>query len=338
MSETPLNEPQPGSDAIVEHEPQPRELPASPSPSAIRQIFLGPNGIRAGWRLLIFVVLLRFLIPGAQYLVDALMPRGARSNGGEITITPRLLVQGASLFLAVLLAAFLMSKIEGRPIRAYGLSGRGAFGRHFWFGALTGFVALTVLLLAIFALGDFSFGRVVLPPLDIARFGGLWGAMFLIVGFSEEYLIRGYPLFTLSTGIGFWPAAVLLSIVFAMLHYGNSHENWLGLFEIVPIAIFFCLTVRRTGSLWFAIGYHAAWDWGQSFFYGVPDSGNMAHGHLLNASFQGSAWITGAGAGPEGSALLLPLTVVMMWLFHRAYPASKYPDPEMVRQWRRLPG
>jgi hypothetical protein len=57
---------------------------------------------------------------------------------------------------------------------------------------------------------------------------------------------------------------------------------------------------------------------------------------LLNGSLNGPTWITGGSAGPEGSMLLLPLMVLVFWLFHLAYRKSNYPDPELVRRsrWR----
>jgi membrane protease YdiL (CAAX protease family) len=336
VSETPPDEARPGSEAFDKREDR---LPPSPpphSPTIIEKIFIGPNGIRAGWRLLIFVVLLLCLIPVARFVGHLLTEGRPPSSPAELSADPINLVLGALIFLLVVAATFFMSKIEGRPMRAYGIPARGAFGRNFWVGALAGFLALTVLMLTICALGDFRFGGIALTAPDIARYGALWGISFLFTGFFEEYLFRGYPLFTLSTGIGFWPAAILLSLFFAFAHSSNTNENFLGLIEIVPIALFFCLTLRRTGSLWFAIGYHAAWDWGESFFYGIPDSGAMAKGHLLNGSLNGPTWITGGSAGPEGSMLLLPLMVLVFWLFHLAYRKSNYPDPELVRRsrWR----
>jgi uncharacterized protein len=331
VSETPPDEARPGFEAFDKHESRLSASPPPPSRSLIEKIFIGPNGIRAGWRLLIFVVLLLCLIPVARFVGHLLTSGRPPSNQDELTADPINLLLGALIFFLVVVAAFIMSKIEGRPMRAYGIPVRGAFGRNFWVGALAGFLALTALMLSIFALGDFRFGGIALTAPDIARYATLWGVSFLFTGFFEEYLFRGYPLFTLSTGIGFWPAAGLLSLFFAFAHSSNAHENLLGLAEIVPIAAFLCLTVRRTGSLWFAIGYHAAWDWGESFFYGIPDSGASARGHLLNGSLNGPIWITGGSAGPEGSLLLLPLMVLVIWLFHRAYRTSNYPDPELVK-------
>jgi membrane protease YdiL (CAAX protease family) len=94
----------------------------------------------------------------------------------------------------------------------------------------------------------------------------------------------------------------------------------------VLIGFFFCLTLRRTGDLWFAIGFHASWDWGESYLYSVPDSGGKAPGHLLHSSVQGPAWLTGGSAGPEGSVFLFLLLVVLWVFFDRIYPEAKYPS------------
>ncbi len=99
------------------------------------------------------------------------------------------------------------------------------------------------------------------------KFAAFWGVMFLGVGLFEEFLMRGYMQFTLARSMGFWPAAGVLSIVFGALHLNNPGEAWIGALAAGCIGFFFCLTLRRTGSLWFAVGFHAAWDWGESFFY-----------------------------------------------------------------------
>jgi len=74
-----------------------------------------------------------------------------------------------------------------------------------------------------------------------------------------------------------------------------------------------------------AIGFHTAWNWGQSFFYGVPDSGASVPGHLFDPTFSGPAWLTGGSVGPEGSwlcPLLLAVVSVVLaaWLRETRYP------------------
>jgi hypothetical protein len=58
----------------------------------------------------------------------------------------------------------------------------------------------------------------------------------------------------------FWPAAILLSLAFAGDHLVKPMENAPDILSLVLFGLFTCYTVRRTGSLWFAIGFHAAFD------------------------------------------------------------------------------
>jgi hypothetical protein len=227
-------------------------------------------------------------------------------------------------FVIVAIPAVVMGWIEKRPFGDYGLPRRGVFGKSFWVGMVWGIVAITALMLAIGGVGDFSLGRLALHGQRILKFAAFWGAFFLAVGFFEEFLLRGYTQFTLTQGIGFWPAALLLSTTFAALHFRNPGETWIGLLAVAVIGLFFCLTLRRTGTLWFAVGFHASWDWGESYLYSVPDSGVIAPGHLLHSSFHGSRWMTGGSVGPEGSLLLFVVIALTWVVFDRVYPEVKY--------------
>jgi hypothetical protein len=79
------------------------------------------------------------------------------------------------------------------------------------------------------------------------------------------------------------------------------------------------------------IGFHAAWDWGETFFYGVPDSGFPAKGHLFNPTFAGPVWLTGGSAGPEGSWLCIALLAILWIVFSLWLREKKYPNPVLIR-------
>jgi len=113
---------------------------------------------------------------------------------------------------------------------------------------------------------------------------------------------------------GFWQAAWVTSTLFGYIHTGNGGENWIGIFAAAFIGFVFCVSVRVTGSAWWAIGCHAAWDWAETFFYGTADSGLVAPGHYLAASVPANAnplWSGGAD-GPEGSVLVLGVILLML--------------------------
>jgi uncharacterized protein len=153
--------------------------------------------------------------------------------------------------------------------------------------------------------GHLSFDGNALSGTNAVRFGIEWMIGFLLVGVAEEMALRGYLQVVLARAIGFWPAAVLLSIGFGALHVPNSGEGLIGVIKAGLAGLVFCYSLWRTGSLFWAIGAHMSWDWGQSYFYGVPDSGGMVSRHLLVSHASGATWLSGGTVGPEGSVFAL---------------------------------
>jgi membrane protease YdiL (CAAX protease family) len=232
--------------------------------------------------------------------------------------------------IAAVIPALVLARVERRPWNVYGLPGKQAFRRLFWTGSLWGFAGISLLMFALYGLHAFVFGHIVLHAPRLARFAAFWAVMFLLVGLFEEFFLRGYVQFTLARGIGFWPAALVLSCGFGLIHLRNDGEQWRGILAAAVIGFFFCLTLRRTGNLWFAVGFHAAWDWGETFFYSVPDSGMVAPGHLLSSSLRGSPWLSGGTVGPEGSVLCFVVIAVLWIAFDRIYPEAVRVDHAMV--------
>jgi len=280
----------------------------------LRRVFVGDSGLRSGWSFALYLGMFALLVAVGNWWAGSL-------HFGELW--SQMFVELGGLAAAVI-PALVMGRMERRSWGTYGLPLREVFSKLFWAGAIWGFLAITMLLEILHGLHAFDFGHVVLSGKAVVKFGVFWGALFLLVGLFEEFLVRGYTQFTLARGMGFWPAAVLLSAAFGASHLKNPGEAWTGALAAGLIGLFFCHTLRRTGSLWFAVGFHAAWDWGESFFYSVPDSGAMSPGHLLSSSFHGSRWITGGPVGPEGS-LLCFFVIGVVWVgFARIYPDVKY--------------
>jgi uncharacterized protein len=236
----------------------------------------------------------------------------------------REMYQEVAMALGALLPAIVMGRFEGRSIGDYGLPPRQAFGNLFWEGAAWGLASITLLLVALRISHAFYFGQVVLHGVRVLRFAAFWAVFFVLVGIFEESLVRGYALVTLARAWGFWPAAAALSLVFGAIHMRNPGETWVGLLGVVAIGMFFCLTLYRTGSLWFAVGFHAFWDWGQTFLYSVPDSGTVEPGHLMRPAFRGNDWLTGGSVGPEASALCFLIVAGVGLAFARRYRDVKY--------------
>jgi uncharacterized protein len=292
--------------------------------STLKKVFWGPDGIRAGWRLLIYLPLTYAFFEATFSLLNHI-PLTARILSAHVrgVMTPPFsLVIDIPILLAFPLSALIMSKIERRSFGEYGLPLTGAFGKLFWQGVVWGLVTQSVVMVAIYALGGFSFGTFALSSFAVIKYGALWALGFLFVGLAEEFGWRGYAQFTLSTGIGFWPSAIVLSALFGAGYLDNLGESWPGILEVFVFALLCCFTLRRTGNLWFAVGMHAAWDFAEQFLYSVPNSGLRATETLLNSTVHGPRWLTGGAVGPEGSVFAFILMGLSFFLFGRLYPAK----------------
>lgn len=368
--------------ASVNPESQPPSFGLTPSPpSLLHRIFLGPQGLRAGWSatlfLLIFLPLGIGVSTGVRFVSRQILHRPEPSNSSVFTPGTAILSEGLTV-LVLLIAASIMARIEHRRVLDYNLRGPGRISR-FASGLVTGFAALSLLVGMLYFGGWIHFGPVALTGGQIFLYAALWAVGFLFVGLSEEGVCRCYLQFTLTRGINFWwalggqlimcasllpgkagqgaygvylcaalgvipcfilhkkattrsafwQAAWLISTFFGFIHTSNNGETWVGIFQAAAVGFIFCVSVYVTGSAWWAIGCHAAWDWAESYFYGTADSGYIAKGHLLTTAPSGPALLSGGTDGPEGSILgigaLLFLLLVLLVQYGRAKKATEAP-------------
>jgi len=272
-------------------------------------------------RLLIWVGI-SFILPGV--LVFALRLQ-VKPLDSVFSVQSELPLKALFAF-CVMLATWIVSRMEKRPLGDYGIPLRQIFGIRFWEGTLWGFAMLSAILLVLRVSGHFQIDSVALVGGAVFRYALGWGAVFIAVAVNEEFAFRGYWLFSFARRFRFWPAALFTSVIFGLAHLPNPGENALGILQVVVTGLLFCLMIRRTGSLWFALGFHAAWDWAETFYYGTPDSGLLGAGRYLNTSVQGPKWLTGGSAGPEGSVIAFFVLLLCALLVHMRFPKAVYPD------------
>lgn len=292
--------------------PSPQTDPRSPEIPAL----LSRSPVFVTLRLFIYIALAAGITIGVQWILAPFL------DGMRSPYAPRVLaVTEASSFAGVFFAGLAMSRLEGQPFGRYGLPLRGAFGKLFWQGALFGLVEISVVISVIAAFGSYHFGSLAIHGTELLRWAAMWTVMFIVVALYEELAFRGYTQFTLAQAAGFWPAAVLLSVAFGLVHITNRGESKLGIAGVMVTGLFWCLTLRRTGNLWFAVGMHASFDFGETFLFSVPDSGGIFPGHLSNATLAGPWWLTGGNTGPEASVCDFVVLLLFFYIFHRLYPA-----------------
>ncbi len=303
--------------------------PPNPPQSALRSIFIGPRGLRAGWKVLLFVLL---------FVAVTLLLRPLSRLHGKLN--PKLPVPPVTAFLsefpttlAVLIATAIMANwIDRKPWDYFGMPVRHAFRSKFWIGAAIGLGALALQLETMHVCGWFDYGTIQLHGAAIVTNGLIWALMFLCVGITEEGTLRGYVQRVTTDGLSrlpgswsFWTAALIFSVVFALGHTGNPGENKLGIVMVFIDGMLMCFSLWRTGDLWFAIGSHAAWDWGQTFLFGTPNSGFRGQHALMNPSFHGPTLLAGGTDGPEGSLLVLISELLIFVLVAIIYRRRKFP-------------
>jgi uncharacterized protein len=314
-------------------------LPPQPS-STLRKIFFGAEGLRAGWGILIFVVLMAALLKGVN-AIGHLMHLTPKTGAADTNVTPAFaLISECMPFLATLLVTWIMSKIERRPNSVYGLGGSRRLS-NFITGLAWGVTCLSLLVFTLWKAGLLIIDARLLFGSDVLRYGALWLLSFLMVGLLEEYLTRGYLQYTLTRGLagfykwalktrhsqalGFWTAAFTFSFLFGLGHGKNPGESPIGLLAAGLAGLVFCLSLWRTGSLWWAIGFHASWDWAQSFLYGVADSGLMVKFHLLATHPVGKPILSGGTTGPEGSIFVIAILFFVSLIILFTLPRTSQP-------------
>ena len=316
-------DPNPGTIEPQSSEPQ----PVVPAPAQNR-VFIGPNGLRAGWSLAIYCLIIAACLTVLHFAANAVhaylrhgKPPVHPPHIQVFAPGPRIL-QEVFLLLCALLAAWIMSRIEKRPFGEYGLGGNSRRLPQFLQGFCWGFAFISLLILCLYLGHYIVLTGFLLHGFSALKYALAWMVFFLLVGVFEEFFFRGYIQYTLARGIGFgavgfWMSAILWNFGFGFVHGNNPGESPIGLFQAGFIGLIFCLSLWYTRSLWWAIGAHATWDWGESYFYGTADSGMLVKGHLLGSHPQGALLLSGGATGPEGSAIgigVAMLIALVIWL------------------------
>lgn len=230
---------------------------------------------------------------------------------------------------------------ERLAISSFGFTSRHP-GRNLLGGTLAGLALLSALILLLHQQDLLVFrGQVLFGTAAEWRLGLRWSVLCGAAAFAEEAVLHGYLQYSLTRAFAsvlsrrasgnplataFWASALMLSIGFAVLQQwivGGSH---LVLLNAVLFSLLMAFSLWRTGAIWWAIGFHAAWDWAQSFLWGVPNAGTVAHNTWFLTDTAGSALRSGGAVGPNGSAYTagaLAAGVAILQMLHRS---RVYPD------------
>lgn len=231
------------------------------------------------------------------------------------------LVYEGIVFAAAMAGTLAAARIQRKRVADYGFAGARA-ARQLLAGSAWGLGSVVLLVAAIAALGGFTVAGLALRGTALAAYTLAWLAAFFLLGLAEEATFRATGMFALADSIGRWPAAAVTTLIFALLHYfGKPNESVADALSVGLLGLFLAFTVLRTGTIWWAVGFHALFDYAALFVFGAPNTGNNngqpISTKLLAGGFRGPEWLTGGTTGIEASWLIFPIIALLFLAFDR---------------------
>jgi membrane protease YdiL (CAAX protease family) len=206
-----------------------------------------------------------------------------------------------ALFVPSVVGMLFMSRfVDHVPVETFGVGLHARWSREL----LMGMAVAALLLLGLLG------GCAAVGSLDVRWTGStsIFGyilamaGVLLLAAANEELIFRGYPMQTLMKGIGAWPAVLVMSGLFGLMHLRNPNASAVGIINTVLAGIMLSAAYLKTRSLWFPFGIHVGWNIGLGLVLGFPLSG-IGLASLWTSRVAGHATMLGGSYGPEGGVL-----------------------------------
>ena len=279
----------------------------------ILTVFVVHGRVRPIWRAVIYFAIGTWALTPLSDRLYPLLQQTLRLRPGFSA--GNIALGEAQLFVVALVCTGILGSYERRRVDSYGLSLRRALGAHTWEGAACGVILAGAVASGMLVFGGMTIHGVATAGSAVWLSGLAWLGANICIGVAEEFWYRSYLLQTLWKGLGFWPGAIAVALIFAADHYFyKSGENIWDVITLVSLSLVASYSVLRAGTLWFAVGFHVAYDYMQIFIIGTPNGSRVPVGRLLDVTFQGPAWLTGGALGTEASFLMYPM-IALLWMY-----------------------
>ena len=306
--------------------------------SSLENIFLSPDEprLRAGWRLLLQTILLLFLGGCLSICLGiALLVADPSLIDRLASLPPEYLLLGVvAETIAVTVSVFLARRfLDKRSIESLGLN------LNIWtlLDILAG-IGITLLQMGLIYLIMSGFGWITFQgfawqfdPINVViRNTFLFLLIFILVGWNEELLCRGYQLQTIASGTNLFWGVILSSAIFGILHIFNPGANWASTLGIFLAGLFFAYAYVCTRQLWLPIGMHLGWNFFEGVVFGFPVSGLDIY-PLTRIEVHGPELWTGGAFGPEAGLIVIPALIVgasLVYLYSRVRVGQTQPGLE----------
>ena len=313
-----------------------QEITPNPRRNILSQIFISSNErrLRAGWRLLLQTGLLGLLLGclGVTFITLMIFGGVVAPDVQEFS-TPLLLVlqiiQGFAFIMSVYLARRFLDR---RSFESLGLKLSGQALLDIFTGIGITFVQMGSIFLLMLGLGWMSFDGFAWQKDSMTKVFSetfMFLIFFIITGFSEEILSRGYHLQTITSGLNLFWGIFLSSSIFGLLHFYNPDATWISTFGIFIAGLFFAFAYLCTRQLWLPIGLHIGWNFFEGVVFGFPVSGLDVY-PLARVDVTGPVLWTGGAFGPEAGLIVLPALILGALLIY-LYTLKRNDEGDHIR-------
>lgn len=299
----------------------------------LERIFLKDGRLRPVLRVLVYIA----AVLAAQIVLSLPVVIGYRFFFGPHTLgatPPAWLGELIGAIAVVATAIVLRFLLDRRSIASLGVTFRTRWLKLFAIGVLFGAGLQLVVFVVELALG-YEHVLEISASATVGRALLGWTALFLIAALAEEMPLRGYILQNLWEEFGYWPAAIVTSLFFALLHANNPNFGelpWLTVLNIAVDGMWACLAVLWTRSLWLAWGAHFAWNLFEGPVLGLPVSGIHTGAALVKQVVTGPPVATGDKFGPEAGVVVFVVQLIGIGALYALYRAGAFADLPDTRE------
>jgi len=297
----------------------------------MKNLFINPNSqtLRAGWRILMFVV---FFVPINLSLTFGVREiLGNLKDGGTLWVT--------MFGISATIAAYITRKyIDKESFISLGLRLDKMAVLDIFSGIIISAIIMTSIYFTMLLTGlieftgfswwtdssspDISFNLAVMPIILAV----LWE--LIVVAWWEELIFRGIIFQNMIKGMGLIWAVIISSILFGLVHAGNPDATLMSTLMIAIITPLLIYAYLKTGQLWLPIGFHLGWNFFQASVFGFASSGQTSP-TMITQNPIGPDWLSGGAFGAEGSVLIIPFTIASIYLIHWWVKGTRDPDQKV---------
>jgi len=293
----------------------------------MKQLFINPesNKLRAGWRILTFIIIFAIINLGLTFGVREML--GSLKGGGTLWFT--------LLGVSATIAAYISRKyIDKDTLVSLGLKVDKAAIKDLLYGVFNSALIMAGIYFTMLFTGliefegmswwsgnigsEVHFSMAVLPIVLVV----FW--KLVIVAWWEELVFRGIILQNMIKGMGLLWSVVLSCLLFGLVHAGNPDATVLSTIMIALVTPQLIYAYLKTGQLWLPIGLHLGWNFFQASIFGFASSGQNSPTLVMQKAI-GPEWLSGGAFGAEGSILVIPFTIASLYLVHWWVRYSRVP-------------